>query len=296
MVGEEPDVIKLGASIQSIAAEEFTQRPADPRGRLLETIEELATQYQLDAVELFLDGMFLFPEIVDRSLFEDIARLQQRLGIAMTAHLPYAWVDLSSANERMRAASVQTMIDAVEMTAPIDIWSYAIHATGPFGNEVSPNVAKPEQDIWVMLMLRSIERSLSDLRSRLPDAPLAVETMEGFPFEWQAPIVKQLDLGVCCDLAHLTVRGIDPEPFIEQWLPKICQFHVHGVREQQIGVNLRLRRDHHPLGGPGELVDTQRILALLDAKGFEGPVILENLTRADLDLSVPTLRQAAGRI
>ncbi len=289
-------MIQLGASIQSIVAEEFAQPPADPRGRLLEAIEELATNYHLDAVELFLDGMFLFPEIVDRSLFEDIARLQQRRGIAMTAHLPYAWVDLSSANERMRAASVQTMIEAVEMTAPIDILSYAVHATGPFGNEVSPNVAKPEQNLWVLLMLRGIERSLSDLRSRLPNTPLAVETMEGFPFEWQAPIVKQLDLGVCCDLAHLAVRGMDPEPFIEQWLPKIRQFHIHGVREQQFGVNIRLRKDHYPLGGPGELVDTQRVLALLDAKGFEGPVILENLSRADLDLSVPALRQAAGRM
>lgn len=289
-------MIQLGASIQSIAAEEFARRPVNPRGRLLETIEELATEYQLDAVELFLDGIFLFPEIVDRALFEDVARLQQRLGMAMTAHLPYAWIDISSANERMRAASVGAIIEAVEMTAPVEISSYALHATGPFGNEVSPNVARPEQDLWVLPMLGSIQRSLTELRSRLPNTPLAVETMEGFPFEWQAPIVQQLDLGVCCDLAHMTVRSMDPEPFIEQWLPKIRQFHVHGVREQAIGVNMRYRKDHHPLGGPGELVDTQRLLALLESKGFEGPVILENLSRADLDLSVPALRQAAGRV
>jgi sugar phosphate isomerase/epimerase len=285
----------IGATIQSILAEDFTRGAVDPRQRVLEVIEELVSDYQLDAVELFLDGIFLFPDLIDHALFDDIARLQQRLGVTMTAHLPFTWVDPSSANEQMRAAAIQVIVDAVEMTAPVEISSYALHSTGPFGNEIAPQVIDPGRDLWLFLMLRSIERSLSDLRLRLPDAPLAVETLEGFPFEWQEHLVEELDFGVCCDVAHLVVRELDPTPFIRLWLPRIRQFHIHGVREQGFNGNLR-RRDHGPLGGPDELVDTDRIFSLLATEGFAGPVILENVSRADLDHSVTTLRQAKSRV
>ncbi len=285
-------MVLIGASIQSVLGEELALRPADPRQRILDVAEEFVTRYRLDAVELFLDGVHLFPDIVDVALFDALARLQQRLGVTFTAHLPYVWIDLSSANELVRQASVESVVRAVEMTGPLQIASYVLHATGPFGNEVSPGVVHPEQSLWVRLMLRSIQRSLAELRERLPDVPLAVETMEGFPFEWQAPIVEQLDLGVCCDVAHLAVRGQDARAFIAAWLPRIRQIHIHGVRERRLGLNVLVRNDHYALGGPGEVVDVAGLLALLQERGFAGPVILENVSRADLEASIETLRRA----
>lgn len=285
----------LGASLQSILAEEFVGRPANPRARVLEVVEELVTRYRLDAVELFLDGIFILPEVIDRALLDEIGRLQTRLGMTLTAHLPYAWVDLSSANELARAAAVEAVVRAIEQCGTIDVFSYVLHATGPFANEVAAGLLDPRHSLWVPLMLRSIERSFDDLRQRLPNAPLAVETLEGFPFAWQAPLVERFGLDVCCDVAHLVVRGDDPFAFIETWLPRIRQFHIHGVREQVIGPNTRRRIDHQALGGSGELVDARRLFSLLDARGFQGPVVLENLTRVDFEASVATLRQAAGR-
>lgn len=283
----------LGASIQSILAEEFARRPENPRARVLAAVEELVTGFGLQAVELFLDGIFLYPGVVDRALLDEVARLQQRLAFAVTAHLPYAWVDLSAANELTRRASVDAVVTAVKLSATIDVTSFALHATGPFGNEVAPGVAHPEQSLWVQLMLGGMDRSFTDLRDRVPGAPLAVETMEGFPFEWQAALVERHELGVCCDVAHLVVRGTDPVDFVGRWLPRIRQLHIHGVREQALGVNLKQRTDHRALGGPGELVDTDGLLRLLAARDFHGPVILENLSRADLEQSVRNLRQSA---
>ena len=286
-------MVLLGASIQSILAEEFARHPADPRARVLAAVQELVTGFGLQAVELFLDGIYLYPDVVDRALLDEVGRLQQRLGVAVTAHLPYAWVDLSSANELTRRASVDAVVGAVQLCASIDVTSFALHATGPFGNEVAPGVVHPEQSIWVQLMLGGIERSFSELRSRAPDAPLAVETMEGFPFEWQAPLVERHGFDICCDLSHLVVRGVDPLAFVDRWLPRVRQLHIHGVREQVLGVNLRRRIDHRALGGPGELVDAEGLLRLLAARSFAGPLILENLSRADLEHSVRTLQQSA---
>lgn len=65
-------MVVIGASIQSILAEEFARQPTDPRQRVLETVEELAMDFGLDAIELYLDGLFLFPDVVDEGLLADI--------------------------------------------------------------------------------------------------------------------------------------------------------------------------------------------------------------------------------
>ena len=285
-------MVVFGASIQAILAEEFARRPADPRRRVLEAVEELATDFGLDAVELYLDGLFLFPDVVDDGLLADIGRLQQRIGLTLTAHLPYVWVDISAANELTRRASVEAVVRAIQACSPLDVTSFVLHATGPFGNEVAPGVADPEQSLFTRLMLAAIDRSFADLARTVPGTPLAVETMDGFPFAWQAPLVERYDLGVCCDVSHLLVRDEDPIAFLDAWLPRIRQLHLHGVREQALGVNLRRRIDHRALGGPGELVDVPRLLDHLTVRGFTGPVILENLSRADLVHSVATINQA----
>lgn len=288
-------MVVIGASIQSILADEFARQPTDPRQRVLETVEELAMDFGLDAVELYLDGLFLFPDVVDEGLLADIGRLQQRLGLTLTAHLPYVWVDISAGNELTRRASVEAIVRAIQACAPLDITSFVLHATGPFGNEFSPGVSDPEQSLFLRLTLAAIDRSFADLTHAVPDAPLAVETMDGFPFAWQAPLVERYDLGICCDVSHLLVRGEDPIAFLDAWLPRIRQLHLHGVREQVLGVNLRRRIDHRALGGPGELVDVPRLLDHLTARGFTGPVILENLSRADLVQSVATIKEALGQ-
>lgn len=288
-------MVLLGASLQSILAEEFAAGAAS-RERVLEAIEELVVDNRLDALELFLDGIFMLPDVVDRALFAEIARLQQRAGFALTAHLPFVWIDISSGNELTRAASVDAIATAVEYCAPLDVHSYVLHATGPFANEVAPGVADPEHDLWVSLMLRGIDRSFGDLRHRLPATPFSVETMEGFPFEWQSALVDRHGLDICCDVAHLVMRGIDPLPFIRSWLPRIRQFHIHGVREEMLGMNVRRRVDHQALGGPGELVPVDDLFTLLTASGYGGPVIVENKSRQDLARSIATLARAAGRV
>lgn len=159
---------------------------------------------------------------------------------------------------------------------------------------MAPGVGDPKQSLWLQLMLAGIDRSFRDLTRAVPTAPLAVETMEGFPFAWQAELVAEHDLGICCDVGHLVVRGDDPAGFIEAWLPRIRQIHLHGVREQFFSGNMRRRIDHRPLGGPGELVDVPGLLRLLEARGFRGPVIVESRSRADLAQSVAALRRAMG--
>lgn len=288
-------MVVIGASIQSILAEEFGPHLPGPRQHVLTALEELHHGYQLEAIELFLDGLFLFPDVVDDALIAQIGDFQRRTGVTLTAHLPYTWIDLSAANETIRRASLTVISQAIAACAPLDIASFVLHATGPFASEIASGVVHPEKDLWIRLALRGIDRSLGELRQQLPTAPIAVETLQGFPFDWQAPLVEQHGFDVCCDVGHLVVRGDDPFIFIERWLPHIRQFHLHGVREQTLGANLRRRIDHQALGGPGELVDSARLLNVLTERDFQGPIILETLSRLDLEQSLASLRGDGDR-
>jgi sugar phosphate isomerase/epimerase len=269
---------------------------ANPIQLVLDKLRELVEDYQVDAIELSVDDLLLHPQLRTPEAFSALGDFQQRLPIPFTVHLPFIWIDLSSADELIRSVSVQRMSEALQLTQQLDVRSYVVHATGMLGEVAGPTITDPEGDFRVQISRRSIARSLSELRDAFPNAPLAVENLPGIPFEWQAEYVVANDLGVCCDVGHALLRLGDPVAFIETWADRLLQVHIHGVRQVSFSAGLHLRRDHQLLGGPGELVDTPLIISTLRRVGFDGPVILELDGRTDdgLSHSLATLRAAAG--
>jgi len=284
----------FGANTNSILGPE--PEAPDPIQLVLDKLRELIEDYQVDAIELSLDELLLHPKLRTPEAFAAIGDFQQQQAIPFTVHLPFLWIDLSSADELIRAVSVQRVSEVLQLTQPLDVRSYVVHATGMLAEVAGPSITDPEQDIRVQISRRSIGSSLSELREAFPSAPLAVENLPGIPFEWQAEYVVANDLGICCDIGHALLRLEDPVAFIETWADRLLQLHVHGVRQISFRAGMYLRRDHQRLGGPGELVDAPRIISTLRRVGFEGPVILEVDGRFDDGLrhSLATLRSAAG--
>jgi sugar phosphate isomerase/epimerase len=279
----------IGSTTHAVMAKDGYVAP-DPLAQLQHAVTTLVEDHQAQVVEISLDELFLYPEMREPGPYAALAAAQQQLAVPFTAHLPFVWVDLASGNELVRQASVQTIVRAVELTAPLNILSYVVHATGILGELAGPTVRDPDDNRRVQLARRGIDQSLKELRERLPDAPLAVENLPGIPFEWQETFVLRNQLSVCCDVGHLLLQHRDPLKFIEQWSPRLLELHLHGVKESAFNANLRYRVDHLALGGPGELVDAAVLLSSLRASGFTGPIILENDSEADLTLSLRTLR------
>lgn len=265
---------------------------ADPLQFTLGTLRSLVNDYGVQVVELSLDELLLFPALREPGAWAAIGALQQELAIPFTVHLPFLWIDISSADELIRGVSVQRMCESIMLTQALNIHSYVVHATGMLGEVAGPTITNPEADLRVVVARQSINRSFADLRERFPAAPLAIENLPGIPFEWQAEYVVEHDLGVCCDIGHALLQLRDPAAFIEQWGERLLQVHLHGVREVAFTAGLRLRRDHQALGGPGELTDVPRVIEALRQAGFAGPVVLEVDGANDLAVSLATFRAA----
>lgn len=267
---------------------------ADPIGLTLDTIRSLVERYGVQLVELSMDELLLHPALRTPDAFAAIAGLQQELAVPFTVHLPFLWIDISSADELIRGVSVQRMSEAIMLTRALDVRSYVVHATGMLGEVAGPTITNPESDLRVQVARQNIARSFADLHERFPETPLAIENLPGIPFEWQADYVVEHNLGVCCDVGHVLLQLRDPVAFIEQWGERLLQVHMHGVREVAFTAGLRLRRDHQALGGPGEVVDVARVLQALQRAHFNGPLVLEVHGAADLEQSLATVRGATA--
>jgi sugar phosphate isomerase/epimerase len=263
---------------------------ADPLQLTLDTLRALVREHGVQVIELSLDELLLHQALRTPEAWAAIGGLQQELAVPFTVHLPFLWIDISSADELIREVSVRRMAESVRLTQALDVQSYVVHATGMLGEVAGPTVTNPEADLRVQVARRSINRSFGDLREHCPAAPFAIENLPGIPYEWQAEFVVQHDLGVCCDVGHLLLQLRDPIAFIEQWSDRLLQVHLHGVREVAFTAGLRLRRDHQALGGPGEVVDVPRVIEALRRAAFSGPLVLEVNSADDLARSLETLR------
>jgi len=66
-----------------------------------------------------------------------VAALQRELGFACTVHLPFLWVDLTSLNELVRQASVESVRQAVELAQPFQVETYVLHLWGSTTTQIT---------------------------------------------------------------------------------------------------------------------------------------------------------------
>jgi sugar phosphate isomerase/epimerase len=66
---------------------------------------------------------------------------------------------------------------------------------------------------------------------------LAIENIHPF-FDIEPPIIEEFGTSVCIDAGHLVRFGLDVGSFLDRWLPRCRNMHIHGC----IG-----KRDHESL-------------------------------------------------
>jgi sugar phosphate isomerase/epimerase len=101
------------------------------------------------------------------------------------------------------------------------------------------------------------------------------------------PLLERHGTSICLDVGHLAWQGGGELAFLERHGERVREVHLHDAvlpRPDQRG----RARDHLPLG-QGEL-DHEALLCKLDEIGFDGCVIIENNSEADLRESLEKLQ------
>ena len=263
------------------------QQAGESRTQRLQAIRQIVTNHGLDAVELTLDLHAIYPQVFDSRFYQSVAELQQTLGFLCTVHLPFLWIELASLNEQIREASIASLRQAIEVTRAIDVHTYVLHLWGFTTMQVLSQLQDSVQrELVTGVLMSQASRSLAALCEVIDPADLCVENLEDSLFELAVPIVEKHGTSICLDVGHLALQGGSALGFLDQHRDRIREVHLHDAIVPGTG-EWQTARDHLALGR-GDL-DHEAFLDKLAEIGYEGPIILELNSEADLVQSLERL-------
>jgi sugar phosphate isomerase/epimerase len=234
--------------------------------------------YGFNPVELGGDLVMFMPHVYGPPAIEGLAALQAETGVRYTVHLPLWSVEPSALLEPVRLGSVQSMVQIVRATQPLDVEAYVVHATGSLAAEFY-RMALPEMGRYVILK-QFQGRALESLKALVgetgaPSRKFAVETIE-FPLELTMELAETLDLSYCLDTGHVLSGFSGPVDLfdaVDRLLPRLANVHLHDSPRWAPGTDIVYGKDHQALGH-GDL-DVARLLDRLHHAGYGGPLVFE---------------------
>ncbi len=260
------------------------QRHEESRMLRLSAIRRLVESYNLPVVELTLDLAAGYPQLFDAGFYAAVADLQQELGFLCTIHLPFLWVDPASLNEPIRQASTACLCQAVEVTRSVDVHTYVLHLWGFTTTQISAELQDPTQRQAILgALMTQAGHSLAELCQILDPRDLCVENLEDSLFDLALPLIEQYGTSICLDVGHLAWQGASELGFLARHRDRIREIHLHDAVLPSTDSQHQIR-DHLALG-QGQ-VDYLGLLGKLEETGYDGAVILEVNTQADLEESL----------
>ena len=234
--------------------------------------------YGFNPIELGGDLAMFMPHAYGPAAIDALAALEAETGVTYTVHLPLWSVEPSTPLTPVREGSVQSAIDIIRATQPLEPETYVFHATGALATEFS-RMTLPEQGRAILLRqfqagaLQSLGSILAV--TGIPSRRLAIETIE-FPFDLTLEMAEKLDLSLCLDTGHVLVGFSGEIAFfdaLERCLPRLAEVHLHDAPAYRPDAPLGYGKDHAPLGA-GDL-DVAGLLDRLAAAQFRGPLVFE---------------------
>ncbi|MBA4396573.1 MAG: xylose isomerase [Syntrophus sp. (in: bacteria)] len=184
---------------------------------LAENVAFLADK--VDDIELVLFESHEISNLPDTDTVKRLREIAEQYDLTYTVHLPLdTW--LGHADAAIRRPSVDKCLRVIEHTARLAPFAYILHFHGDRRGE-SPS---PDMMRWQEGHRRAVER----LVQIVPPEYLCVETLD-YPYEFIEDIVIDYKLSVCMDIGHQLLCGVDPEGYLDRYLPHTRVLHLHGV-------------------------------------------------------------------
>jgi sugar phosphate isomerase/epimerase len=144
----------------------------------------------------------------------ELASAARERGMAFTVHLP-GNIELGNPGDAARAASCELFKRTVGVTQALNPICWTLHIPLPSGEEAPSYIERAEDALTPLL--------------RLFDSPreLAIENIHPV-FDAERQIVENLDTSVAIDVGHLISYRQDVWGFMDRWMSRCRNMHVHG--------------------------------------------------------------------
>lgn len=211
-----------------------------------------------------------------QEILDELGKLASVFDLTFTVHLP---LDLKLAEDgSTRDASLVKAKRVIDTTRQLNPWAYVLHLDGrEVRHSTDPDMLRRWQDQAV----RALE-----VVAEWAGGPekLAVENLEGYPPDFNQPVLDRIPVSRCVDVGHLWLDGVPVLPYLEKALPRTRVIHMHGIAE----------RDHASLSHvpPAELDAVFRKLL----PDYRGVLTLEIFSEPDFLSSLEALQASLARI
>jgi len=244
-------------------------------------------------VELPLDAAFIYPPLFTPQALAFMNHWAQEHSFGYAVHLPFMWLDLSSINEEMRQASVNSILGAMDKGRALDPLAYCLHLFGEVADGIVTSGWEPEEkQAFIRRMIEQARQSLREITPTVAPHIICLENSERMPCTPILALAKETGTSLCLDVGHLALQGGDPVGFIEEHFDLIRVIHLHDVTRLELGAKAAILNDHQPLGSG--IIDVAGILKSLRASNYQGLGVVEMMRRHHLVQSLSTLEALLG--
>ncbi|MFW9799430.1 MAG: cobamide remodeling phosphodiesterase CbiR [Candidatus Thorarchaeota archaeon] len=251
---------------------------------LVEIVREVVEIEHIRVVEIPMEIEHMVPGSLTPEVISRLAELKDELGHSYTVHLPFWSIELSTFNETIRTASVDSIVRSIELAEELVPETYVLHSTGSLAAEYTKQGFAESMDLLVCGYMTSFARkSVEEIisRSELDPYKLALENVE-FPFEFTRDVVDEFNTGLCFDTGHTLTKQSGDETlseFYRKHRDRITEIHLNdGVAEKNKAGGYQ---DHLVLGR-GEMPIRDFLMELIKDK-FEGPLVFELTTEETVE-------------
>ncbi len=235
-----------------------------------DVLEKVTQVANLRHFEITGDLIYVLPGLITESTIQDLITLKNEHALTYSVHLPLWSIELSSPNEHIRSASINCLLETINLTKPLNPDCWVIHATGALATEFfhmkMPSYLK---DVVITQFTLNACRSIEEIIDRTGINPrkLAIENVE-FPFKEFFEGVEELDVSICFDTGHLLAGysgDWDIIDFLETYQDRIIELHLHDGKKPGV--------DHQVLGK--HALPVRDLLSWLKDRNFQGPIVFE---------------------
>lgn len=226
--------------------------------------------------EVFTLATSSLKDLIRQEICEVLLPYKEEQNLSFSLHLPaMGGLDVSSSIPGIRKVTVETFAEIVEITRPLEPQTYVLHVAGMILEATNSMVTGRATSSLRQILIDNALQCVRETADFLDPRSVCVENLPQFSMEFLAPFVETMNLSVCLDIGHLTLRGESLLSFLERFSSRLREVHLHDVKIERYGTNLVSQVDHHALG-EGSL-DLNEIIHTLCAHGYAGPLVLETL-------------------
>lgn len=211
---------------------------------------------------------------------QDVAALRslaRQNDLSFTVHLP---LDLRLGGEAGEThISLEKARRVIEATLKLQPRAYIVHLDGKDERHADRQDVITRWREQAVLSLQWTANLVGDLQR------MAVENLEGYPFDFNDRVIAESGCARCVDVGHLWLDGHDPVEYFNGRFDQTTVIHLHGIGE----------RDHQSLSFmPKEKID--RLMDYLLKNDYRGELTLEVFSEDDFFSSLRAVMESINRI